>query len=94
MIPEPVDVVLLVNTYHHIEKRSAYFRTVATRLREQGRIVIIDFLPGDLPMGPPPRMKIPPEQVEAEMSDAGCTLAQQNDEMLAYQFIRVFRCGG
>lgn len=93
-LPEPVDVVLMVNTYHHIENRSAYFRHVATRLRESGRIAILDFLPGDLPLGPPASMKIPPAQVESEMAAAGCRLERQNDTMLPYQFIQVFRCGG
>lgn len=94
MIPAPVDVVLMVNTYHHIEARSDYFRKVAARLNAGGQIAIVDFKPGDLPLGPPAKMKIPPEQVETEMSAAGCSLSRTNDELLPHQFIRVFRCDG
>lgn len=92
MIPSPADLVLLVNTYHHISSRSDYFRKVAARLNPGGRIVIVDFKPGDLPIGPPAKMKIAPDQVEAEMDSAGCIVARRNDSLLPHQFVRVFRC--
>lgn len=94
MIPAPVDVVLMVNTYHHISARTDYFRKVAAHLNDGGRIAIVDFKPGDLPIGPPAKMKIPPDQVETEMSDAGCVVVDKNDSLLPHQFVRVFRCDG
>lgn len=94
MIPAPVDVVLMVNTYHHISGRSDYFRKVAAQLNAGGRIAIVDFKPGDLPIGPPAKMKISPDRVETEMSDAGCVVVDKNDSLLPHQFARVFRCDG
>ena len=44
LLPETgVDLVLSVNTYHHIENREAYFRHMREYLRPGGRVAIIDF---------------------------------------------------
>ena len=36
------DLVLLVNTYHHIEERPVYFSNLRTDLRPDGRVSVID----------------------------------------------------
>ena len=70
-IPELVDVVLVVNTYHHIEDRSAYFQRLQAQTTAKARLVIVDFKKGDLGMGPPDAMKLAPEVVEQELVAAG-----------------------
>lgn len=92
LLPEPVDVVLVVNTYHHISDRTAYFQRLARHLLPGGRVVVVDFKPGDLPVGPPAAGKVPPDVVEAEMQAAGCAVEAREDERLPYQFVRVFSC--
>lgn len=69
-IPEPVDVVLVVDTYHHIADRVAYFARLGASLRPGGRLVIVDFTL-ESPMGPPPEMRIPLDRVLAELAEAG-----------------------
>ncbi len=91
LIPEPVHVVLVVNTYHHIEARPAYFRNLASRLEPGGRIVLIDFKQGKLPVGPPESMKIPGEQVDAEMAEAGYERVEADTALLPYQWIRIYQ---
>ena len=90
LIPEPVDRILVVNTYHHIESRPAYFRQLRSDLREGGRIAIVDFKMGELPVGPPESMRIPGPQVDAEMQEAGYRLLLAEEERLPYQWIRVY----
>lgn len=85
-IPEPVDLVLMVNTYHHIEGRPAYFAKLAQSLKPGGRLVIIDFKV-ESKMGP--AEKLPASQVEAELKTAGYTLAQRH-AFLPEQFFSVF----
>ena len=42
-LPEPVDVALVVDTYHHISNRTQYFAKLKSSLRPGGRLVIVDF---------------------------------------------------
>jgi SAM-dependent methyltransferase len=87
-LPGPVDLVLVVDTYHHIEKRSAYFERLKSKLRPGGRVAIIDFRL-DSPTGPPPEHRIAPERVVAEMQQAGYGLATRHD-FLPNQYFLVF----
>lgn len=91
LLPEPVDRVLLVDTYHHIADRTAYFAGLAAHLAPGGRLVIVDFERGDLPVGPPDAMKIPPDQVRRELEAAGWELESSLHGTLPYQYVLVFR---
>ncbi|MEB2310794.1 MAG: class I SAM-dependent methyltransferase [Sorangiineae bacterium] len=83
------ELVLVVDTYHHIEDRPAYFRALAEHLTPNGRVAILDFKLGELPVGPPEAMRIAPAQVEREMKDAGLALCGSYDE-LPYQYLLFF----
>jgi cyclopropane fatty-acyl-phospholipid synthase-like methyltransferase len=91
-LPEPVDVVLVVDTYHHIGNRVAYFRALRKSLKRGGRIAIIDFKP-DSPEGPPKEFRFPPDQFRKEMADAGYLLAASHDFLPRQQFL-IFRPEG
>jgi ubiquinone/menaquinone biosynthesis C-methylase UbiE len=69
-LPEPVDCVLIVNTVHHIDSRTAYFRKLAQSLKPGGRIAIIDFKKGSK-RGPPDAEKLTPQSVIEELKAAG-----------------------
>lgn len=88
-IPAPVDLVMMVNTYHHIEERTAYFANVARSISPGGRLVIIDFTRASK-MGPPAEAKVPREDVEKELAAAGFTLLKAHD-FLPEQFFLEFR---
>lgn len=90
-LPEPVDVVMMVNTYHHIADRPGYFQTVGDKLKPGGRVAIVDFKMGDLGMGPPEKMKIAPDRIISEMLSAGYVLEKDERELLEYQVLLVFR---
>jgi len=88
-LPEKVDLVLLVDTYHHIEDREAYFRKLRGSLAPAGRLAIIDFRL-DSPLGPPRATRIEPKQVVRELETAGYALAEEHD-FLPNQYFLVFR---
>jgi SAM-dependent methyltransferase len=88
-IPGRVDLVLVVNTYHHIPSRERYFRDLQKSLNPSGRIAIIDYQP-DAPMGPPKHARIPAERLRKELSGAGLELAQEHT-FLPYQYFLVFQ---
>jgi cyclopropane fatty-acyl-phospholipid synthase-like methyltransferase len=85
---EPMDLVLVVDTYHHIGKRSAYFERLKSSLKPGGRVAIIDFTLAS-PVGPPKAARIAPERVTSEMAQAGYRLAERHD-FLPNQYFLVF----
>lgn len=89
-IPEPVDLIFLSDTYHHIDARVEYFHKLRASLATGGRVIIVDFKPGDLPVGPGPAHKIESSRIKAEMYAAGYE-PLRTDEELPYQFILEFR---
>ncbi len=82
-----VDMAIIVNTYHHIEKRSQYFSKVKKGLKPNGELVVIDFFKKETPMGPPVKMKMSEEQVIKELKSAGFQTFDVNDTLLPFQYI-------
>jgi SAM-dependent methyltransferase len=90
-LPEPVDVALFVDTYHHIANRSQYFAKLKSSLRPAGRLVIVDFK-SDSPNGPPVRHRISPERVTQELKTAGYALVDAL-QFLPRQYCLIFGNG-
>jgi predicted methyltransferase len=88
-LPEKADLILLVDVYHHIEGREAYFRKLRDALKPGGRVAIVDFR-ADSPEGPPKAARLSPRTVQAEMKAAGYALAAQHG-FLPRQYFLVFR---
>lgn len=42
-LPEPVDLIVIIDTMHHIANQPTYVKTLKKYLRKDGRIAIIDF---------------------------------------------------
>jgi SAM-dependent methyltransferase len=91
-LPEPVDLVLVVDTYHHIENRTAYFAKLRDSLVPNGRVAIVDFK-ADAPDGPPPRDRLPPERTIAELDAAGYSLVETHT-FLPRQYFLIFQRKG
>ena len=85
-LPQPVDVVLVVDTYHHLPNRPVYFRELRKSLKPGGRVAIVDFRK-DAPDGPPAHFRFTPEQITAEMKEAGYTLAASHDFLPRQHFL-------
>ncbi len=85
LAPESVDLLLTVDTWHHVQAREAYARRVATSLAAGGRFVVVDFTL-ESPEGPPPEHRISPETVLAELVASGFD-ARVVEETLPYQYV-------
>ncbi len=85
-----LDLVLLVNTYHHLDRRREYLDRLRPALKEGGRIAIIEWQKRPLPVGPKLDHKLARSQVLEEMEIAGFQLAGA-PELLPYQYFLVFR---
>jgi predicted methyltransferase len=88
-LPEKADVIVLVDVYHHIDRRTDYFSRLRSSLKPGGRLSVIDFRM-DSPAGPPKSARIPAERVIAELKAAGYSLTQRHD-FLPRQYFLVFR---
>ena len=78
-LPEAVDAVLIVDTYHHIGSRVAYFSALKAKMKPGAKLAIVDFkkdAPGE---GPPKEFRFTPEQISGELAQAGFTLLAQHD---------------
>jgi len=85
-----VDLLIVLDTYHHIDDRIAYFRALHRALSPDGRVAVVDWHKRALTVGPPPDHKVAREQVVEEMRAAGWSVAQELD-LLPYQYVLVFR---
>jgi ubiquinone/menaquinone biosynthesis C-methylase UbiE len=85
-----VDLVLVLDTYHHLDDRPAYFRKLKRALRPGGRVAVIDWQKRDLPVGPDMGHKLAREQVVEEMELADYALVSEPG-VLPYQYFLIFR---
>ncbi|GKS59627.1 hypothetical protein YTPLAS18_31540 [Nitrospira sp.] len=87
-LPEPVDLVFSCDTYHHMDARVEYFRSMAGQLKADGRVAILEFHPhgffsGLLGHG------TAKEVVRREMESAGYRLVSDFD-VIDRQHFQVF----
>jgi arsenite methyltransferase len=87
-LPEPVDLVFTCDTYHHMEERVTYFRSLKRYLKPDGRVAILDFHPhgffsGLLGHG------TAKEQVRRELESAGYRLTADSD-LVERQHFQIF----
>ena len=78
-LPAPVDLVLIVNTYHHIPERVACFAALRNHLPPGGRIAIIDPRKGAPGGGPPDEFRFTPEEIGEELGRADFELLSRQD---------------
>jgi cyclopropane fatty-acyl-phospholipid synthase-like methyltransferase len=88
-LPERVDRVLLVDTYHHIGDRIVYFKRLRDSLKPGAEVAIIDFT-AESPIGPPKSERISARKVAEEMTLAGYSQVAQHG-FLPNQYFLVFR---
>jgi ubiquinone/menaquinone biosynthesis C-methylase UbiE len=69
-LPEPVDLLFICDTMHHLPNQSEYVKQFSKLLRPGGRVVIIDFAEGKWPAGHE-SFTITPAQVDTWMQAAG-----------------------
>lgn len=86
--PELVNVVLVVDTFHHIDKRVNYFSNLKKTLAKDSRVVIIDYKETS-EIGPPVEHRISKKEVIAELEASGYKLAEDKD-FLPNQYFLIF----
>jgi ubiquinone/menaquinone biosynthesis C-methylase UbiE len=88
-----LDAVLVVDVYPEVEDRVSLLRNLAVALKSNGRIGVVNYLPGSGGPGPSPQegMRVDSTAVEADAKAAGLrVLARQT---LQYQYLLVLAKG-
>ena len=84
---DSLNVILIVNTLHHIEAREAYYQKLKASLRGDGRIVVVDFKKDEeIPFGPKPPMRLRATDVKKELETAGFSV-EIDSATLPYQYV-------
>jgi len=82
-----IDIVLIVNTFHFINNRIDYLKKVKQGIRDGGKLVIVDFKGGNMPVGPSEDTKISPSMVVDEVMKSGFGDVNIDLTSLQYQYI-------
>ena len=88
-LPTRVDLVLMVDVFHHISNRDQYFKKLKQYLKPGGRVAVIDFSETS-PMGPPPAERISSARVKSELVQAGYEVAAEH-AFLPNQYFLIFK---
>jgi ubiquinone/menaquinone biosynthesis C-methylase UbiE len=88
-LPRGLDAALFVDTYPEIEDPVTLLRNVATSLKPQGRIGIIDFLPGGGGPGPDADERVHADAVIEAARTAGLSLMGR-EAVPPFQFLLIF----
>jgi len=83
---DEVDAVLMVNVFYYLNDRTKYMNIVNNALREDGVLVLVDFKPGDLPVGPSDN-KVPSLDVVEILKLSGFDKIDIDEESLQFQYI-------
>ena len=87
--PASCDAVLMLDTYHELDRPVAMLRNVAKALKPQGRVGVIDFKRDGLGPGPDLEERVDPDEVVRDAEAAGLRLVSR-ETFLPYQFMLVF----
>lgn len=94
-LPPELDAVLIVGAYHEMNDPArpevilTLLANVARALKPQGRVGVVDFLPGGGGPGPAPDERVDPEQVARTAAAAGLTLLSR-EAVPPFSYLLVF----
>jgi arsenite methyltransferase len=90
LLPEQsVNRFFVCDVWHHVQNQTKYLSLMKKMLKEDGEVIIIDFHKADIPVGPPPQMKIAREDLLKQMESNGFRLRQEHT-FLPYQYFLIF----
>ena len=85
-VPEPVDLLFVSATYHHLSDPATYFANARTYLRPGARVAILESRREGLLARWHGRHASAPRRVMREMAEAGYRLAATHDVVRGYWF--------
>ena len=87
LLTNEVDVVLMVNTIGYIENRGDYLNILSNGISSNGRLIIVDYKVGKMPVGPDEQSKVSEADIKLALQNAGFILDNVDNESLQYQYL-------
>lgn len=88
-LPQGLDAALIVDAYHEMEDPVTLLRHVGAALTPQGRLGVVDFLPGGGGPGPAPDERVDPQTVIRAAEAAGLRLLAR-ETISPFMYLLVF----
>lgn len=82
-----VDVVLMVNTIGYINNRQKYLGILKRGMSDNGRLIIVDYKIGKMPVGPDNLSKVSGVEITSVLQKAGFIIDSVDTESLQYQYL-------
>ena len=89
-VPPGADLVFVCDVLHHVQDRAGWLKKLHAEMHGGTRLVLIEFKSGDLPQGPPEKVKIPKAKIIRLCQGAAFTLKEKRPDLLPYQEFLVF----
>ena len=87
LLTNEVDVVLMVNTIGYIKDRSQYLDILRNGISPNGRLIIVDYKIGKMPVGPDESSKVSEAEIKLALQNAGFVLDSVDNQSLQYQYL-------
>lgn len=88
-LPPGLDAILIVDVYHEMDDPVTLLKNAARSLKPNGRLGVVDFLPGGGGPGPAPDQRIDAREVIKDAAAAGLRLISQ-ETVPPFEFLLVF----
>ena len=87
LLNNEVDVVLMVNTIAYIKDRSQYLKILSQGINNGGRLIIVDYKVGKMPVGPDEQSKVSETDIIMVLQGAGFIIDNVDNQSLQYQYL-------
>ena len=84
---QEVDIVLMVNTIAYIKDRSQYLKILKKGMKNNGRLIIVDYKTGKMPVGPNDMLKVSEADIKLALLNAGFIIDKVDNQSLQYQYL-------
>ncbi len=93
-VSKDADLVFICDVLHHVPDRLAWLSRIASEMKPEARLALIEFKEGKLPQGPPESAKIPRPKLIALAAKAGLVFDRDAPLALPYQVFLLFHKPG
>jgi ubiquinone/menaquinone biosynthesis C-methylase UbiE len=87
LLANEVDVVLMVNTIGYITDRDEYLDILSNGINNNGRLIIVDYKIGKMPVGPDEQSKVSEDNIKLALQNAGFIIDNVDNQSLQYQYL-------